>query len=52
MKEVVQAEVPKMLDVGIIFPIFDSKWVNPTQVMPKKYRVTVVKNEDNELVPI
>lgn len=52
MKEVVRAEVLKLLDVGIIYPILDSKWVSPVQVVPKKSRITVVKNEKNELVPI
>ncbi|CAL8152506.1 unnamed protein product [Prunus armeniaca] len=51
MKEVVRAEVLKLLDVGIIYPISDSKWVSPVQVVPKKSGVTVVKNEKNELVP-
>ncbi|VVA37154.1 PREDICTED: LOW QUALITY PROTEIN, partial [Prunus dulcis] len=51
MKEVVRAEVLKLLDVGIIYPISDSKWVSPEQVVPKKSGITVVKNEKNELVP-
>ncbi|CAL2238604.1 unnamed protein product [Prunus armeniaca] len=51
MKEVVKKEVLKLLDVGIIHPISDSKWVSPVQVVPKKSGITVVKNEDNELVP-
>ncbi|KAG5553848.1 hypothetical protein RHGRI_011652 [Rhododendron griersonianum] len=33
MKEVVKAEVLKLLDVGIIYPIADSKWVSPIQVV-------------------
>ena len=48
LKEVVRNEVIKFLDNGIIYPIFDSKWVSPTQVVPKKSEVTVVKNENNE----
>ena len=36
MKEVVKKEVLKLLDVGIIYPIADSKWVSPTQVVPMK----------------
>jgi hypothetical protein len=52
MKEVVKAKVLKLLDVGIIYPILDSKWVSPVQVVPKKSRITVVKNEENDLVPI
>ncbi|KAI5351533.1 hypothetical protein L3X38_004424 [Prunus dulcis] len=51
MKEVVRKEVMKPLDVGIIYPISDSKWVSPVQVVPKKLGITVVKNEANELVP-
>ncbi|KAI5313221.1 hypothetical protein L3X38_042395 [Prunus dulcis] len=51
MKEVVKKEVLKLLNVGIVYPISDSKWVSPIQVVPKKYGITVVKNEDNELVP-
>ncbi|KAL9387950.1 hypothetical protein Peur_021074 [Populus x canadensis] len=51
MKEVVRCEVLKLLDAGIIYPIANSKWVSPTQVVPKKSGVTVVKNENNELVP-
>ncbi|XP_070666416.1 uncharacterized protein [Malus domestica] len=51
MKEVVRKEILKLLDVGVIYPISDSKWVSPIQVVPKKTGITVVKNEDNELVP-
>ena len=51
MKEVVKKEVLKLLDVGVIYPIADNKWVSPTQVVPKKSRVTMVANENNELIP-
>ena len=51
IKEVVKVEVLKLLDVGIIYPTLDSKWVNLVQVVSKKSGITVVKNEDNELVP-
>ncbi|CAL2280276.1 unnamed protein product [Prunus armeniaca] len=51
MKEVVRGEVLKLLDVGVIYPISDSKWVSPVQVVPKKSGITVVQNENNELVP-
>ena len=43
MKEVVKNEVLKLLDVGIIYHISNSKWVSPTQVVPKKSRITIVK---------
>ena len=51
MKEVVKKEVLKLLDVGVIYPIVDSKWVSLTQVVPKKSGVAVVANENNELIP-
>ena len=51
MKEVVKKEVLKLLDVCVIYPIADSKWVSPTQIVPKKSRATVVANEHNELIP-
>nr|ACY01934.1 hypothetical protein [Beta vulgaris] len=50
MQEVVKKEVMKLLDAGIIYPISDSKWVSPVQVVPKKGGTTVVKNEKNELI--
>jgi hypothetical protein len=50
MKEVVKAEVLKLLDVRIIYPISDSKWVSPVQVVPKKSGIIVKKNEDEELI--
>ena len=40
-----------MLDAGIIYPISDSSWVSPVQVVPKKGGITVVRNESGELVP-
>ncbi|KAM1181525.1 hypothetical protein ACFX19_000121 [Malus domestica] len=51
MMDVVKKEIIKLLDCGVIYPISDSHWVSPVQVIPKKSEVTVVKNEDNELVP-
>ncbi|CAL8167112.1 unnamed protein product [Prunus armeniaca] len=50
MKEVVRAEVLKLLDVGIIYPISDSKWVSAVHVVPKRIGITVVKNEHKVLV--
>ena len=44
-------EVVKLLDAGIIYPISDSKWISPTQVVPKKSGLTVVENAVGELVP-
>jgi hypothetical protein len=36
MKEVVRNEVLKLLDVGIIYPIADSRWVSPVNCVSKK----------------
>jgi hypothetical protein len=35
MQEVMRTEVINLLDVGIIYPISDSKWVSPIYVVPK-----------------
>nr|GFC51874.1 reverse transcriptase domain-containing protein [Tanacetum cinerariifolium] len=44
-------EVIKLLDAGMIYPIFDSPWVSPIHCVPKKGGMTVVANENNELIP-
>ena len=44
-------EVLKWLDVGVIYPIPNSPWVSLVQVVPKKGGMTVIKNENNELIP-
>jgi len=51
MKEVVKKEVMKLLDTGMIYPISDSAWVSPVQVVPKKGGMTVICNDKNELIP-
>ncbi|GMI64212.1 hypothetical protein HRI_000090500 [Hibiscus trionum] len=51
MREVVRKEIIKWLDAGIIYAISDSKWVSPVQCVPKKGGITVVTNEENELIP-
>ncbi|KAF5809903.1 putative nucleotidyltransferase, Ribonuclease H [Helianthus annuus] len=51
MQEVVRKEVRKLLESGLIYPISDSAWVSPTQVVPKKRGITVVLNAKNELIP-
>ena len=51
MKEVVMKEILKLLDAGVIYPISDSKWVSPIHVVPKKSGITVVTNQDRELIP-
>ena len=51
MKEVVRKEVLKWLDAGVIYPIFDSLWVSPVQVVPKKGGMTVIRTENDILLP-
>ena len=46
----VKKEVMKLLATRIIYPISDSTWVSPVQVVPKKSGITVVRNQDNELI--
>ncbi|KAI5667758.1 hypothetical protein M9H77_17611 [Catharanthus roseus] len=54
MKEIVKNEVLKLLDSGICYPISDSPWVSPIQVVPKKAGVysgnyqILVYSEDQE----
>ncbi|GJV68035.1 reverse transcriptase domain-containing protein [Tanacetum coccineum] len=49
--EVIKKEVIKLFDAGLIYPISDSLWVSPVHCVPKKGGMTVVENEDNELIP-
>ena len=51
MMDVVKKEILKLLEVGVIYPISDSNWVSPVQVVPKKIGITIVKNQTDELVP-
>ncbi|GJW11667.1 reverse transcriptase domain-containing protein [Tanacetum coccineum] len=49
--DVIKKEVIKLLDAEMIYPISDSPWVSPVHCKPKKGGITVVANEDNELIP-
>nr|GEV70393.1 hypothetical protein [Tanacetum cinerariifolium] len=49
--EVIKKEVLKLLDAGLIYPVFDSLWVSPVHCVPKKGGMTMIENEDNELIP-
>nr|GEY84527.1 DNA-directed DNA polymerase [Tanacetum cinerariifolium] len=49
--DVIKKEVIKLLDSGMIYPISDSPWVSPIHCVPKKGGMTVVANENNELIP-
>jgi hypothetical protein len=50
LKEVVRKEVIKLIEVGIINYIYDSKWVSHVHCVPKKGGITLVPNDENELV--
>nr|GEV71586.1 DNA-directed DNA polymerase [Tanacetum cinerariifolium] len=49
--DVIKKEVEKLLDAGLIYPIYDSPWVSPVHCVPKKSGFTMVENEENELIP-
>nr|GEZ61674.1 reverse transcriptase domain-containing protein [Tanacetum cinerariifolium] len=49
--DIIKKEVEKLLDAGLIYPISDSPWVSPIHCVPKKGGMTVIKNDENELVP-
>ncbi|GJV39174.1 reverse transcriptase domain-containing protein [Tanacetum coccineum] len=49
--DVIKKEVEKLLDAGLIYPISDSPWVSPVHCVPKKGGMTVVKNDENDLIP-
>ncbi|GJU42380.1 hypothetical protein Tco_1195337, partial [Tanacetum coccineum] len=51
VQDVVKNETIKLLDSGLIYPISDSSWVSPIHVVPKKGGMSVVLNDDNELIP-
>ncbi|GKB87542.1 reverse transcriptase domain-containing protein, partial [Tanacetum coccineum] len=49
--EVIKKEVIKLLEAGLIYPIYDSPWVSLVHYVPKKGGMTIVTNEENELIP-
>ena len=51
MKEVVRTKILKLLGVGVIYPIADSRWVSHVHCVPKKGDITIVPNDKNELIP-
>ena len=50
LSNVVKKEVEKLLEEGIIYSIYDSKWVSPVHVVPKKGGVTIVSNTKGDSV--
>jgi hypothetical protein len=51
MRELVKKEVLKLLKAGVIYPVSNSEWVNPVQLVPKKGGMTIIRNKKNELIP-
>nr|GEZ85926.1 reverse transcriptase domain-containing protein [Tanacetum cinerariifolium] len=48
--DVIKKEVEKLLDAGLIYLISDSPCVSPVHCVPKKGGMTVITNDENELV--
>ncbi|GKF74291.1 hypothetical protein Tco_0220623 [Tanacetum coccineum] len=51
VQDVVKNEIVKLLDSVLIYPISDSSWVSPIHVVPKEGGMTMVLNDNNELIP-
>ncbi|GKB10736.1 reverse transcriptase domain-containing protein [Tanacetum coccineum] len=51
VQDVVKNKIVRLLDSGLICPIPDRPWVSPIHVIPKKGGITVVLNDNNELIP-
>nr|GEW48034.1 reverse transcriptase domain-containing protein [Tanacetum cinerariifolium] len=49
--DVIKKEVENLLDARLIYPISDSPWVSPIHCVSKKGGMTVITNDENELVP-
>nr|GEW62573.1 putative reverse transcriptase domain-containing protein [Tanacetum cinerariifolium] len=51
VQDVVKKEIVRLLDSGLIYPISDSPWVSHIHVVSKKGRMTLVLNDNNDLIP-
>ncbi|GKC11787.1 putative nucleotidyltransferase, ribonuclease H [Tanacetum coccineum] len=51
VQDVMKNEIVKILDFGLIYSISDSSWVSLIHVVPKKKGMTVILNDNNELIP-
>nr|GEY75121.1 hypothetical protein [Tanacetum cinerariifolium] len=49
--DVIKKEVIKLLDADMTYPTSDRPWVSPIHCVPKKGGMTVVANENKELIP-
>ena len=51
LRDIVNEEIQKILEVGFIYPISDNEWVSPLMIVPKKnekWRVCVDYRELNK----
>nr|GEV17497.1 reverse transcriptase domain-containing protein [Tanacetum cinerariifolium] len=51
INDVIKKEVEKLLGAGLVYPISYSPWVSPIHCVSKKGGMTVITNDENELVP-
>nr|GEX96814.1 DNA-directed DNA polymerase [Tanacetum cinerariifolium] len=51
VQDLVKHEIVKLLDFGLIYPISDSSWVSLIHDVAKKGGMSVVLNDNNELIP-
>ena len=51
MKEVISIEILKWVNTGIIFLISNSDWISPIHIVPKKGKMTLIVNENDEIIP-
>nr|GEU83433.1 reverse transcriptase [Tanacetum cinerariifolium] len=51
VQDVVKNEIVKLLDSRLIYLISNCSWVSPIHVVPNKRGMTVVLNDNNELIP-
>ncbi|GJZ54641.1 reverse transcriptase domain-containing protein [Tanacetum coccineum] len=51
VQDMLKNEIVKLLDSRLIYPISDSSWVSPIHVVLKKRGMTIVLNDNNELIP-
>ncbi|GKC82925.1 reverse transcriptase domain-containing protein, partial [Tanacetum coccineum] len=49
--EVIKKEVIKLPDAELVYPISDSPWVSPVHCVLKKGGMTIIENDNNELIP-
>eukprot|EP00253_Pinus_taeda_P009629 PITA_09629 len=51
LREIVKEELQKLLNAGFIYPIFDSEWVSPLVIVPKKngkWRIRIAPQDQDK----